>query len=784
MRDGFREALLQRFGDQMRDDLIERTIHGYDVAALPGLVERMIRNIPDAVVQPLVVADVVDLVRLAREHGVPLVPRGGATSGYGGSIPARGGVVVSFRRMSRVLSVDREAGTVTVEAGTIWSEVERSLAPHGLALRTYPTSAPGSTVAGWVAEGGTGIGGYEYGEAIGSVESVRAVTASGEVRDFSGDELGLVSRAEGTTGLIVEVTLRTRPLEADRVIGAYFGDLNQLVGAIEEIGRRGLPVWNVSLATAGFVARRHEALADGNPHDAVSHAPADREQRPVSGQHSALFVYPVSRAAAIDPELAAIIADVGGEMMPEDESAAEWQDRFYPMRLKRLGPTLIPSEAIVPLSSLAAVISEGERRLPGIVMEGMLAGPDHVTLLCFLLADERTPAYTASFAKSLVMMDIALRHGARPYSVGLYFQDDAQAALGREHLDALAAFKAQTDPSAILNPGKIYPGSAPVLLRTAMGAARTAASAGKGLIDIAAALLPSQPPTGDRKGLPEAVVRGAYSCARCGYCVPECTLMSGTGWESSSPRGKYQFIQRYLEGDLRLEQAQVNNLLMCTTCKRCDPVCQVQLPIMDHWDALRPVMVRDMSKSTFPAFEMMSASMGLNLNIWAEDRERRDQWVPEEVRPSIVPEGPVGYWAGCTASFIEQDIARNAARILHEGGVDFAYLGQDEACCGIPMAMAGLTDQFLAAARHNLEQLAERGIKDLIMSCPGCWVAFSHYYPEAARQLGMPYEIRIRHITEVTAELVAEGRLKWRKPVDRTLTWHDSCHIGRHGGIY
>ncbi|MBE3575641.1 MAG: FAD-binding oxidoreductase [Firmicutes bacterium] len=804
--------LMELFGDRVRFDENELLLYSHDVGSLPAAVEALIHNMPDAVVQPVSALEVAELVKLGRHYRVPLVPRGAGTSGYGGAMPAHGGIVVSFRRMDKILAVDPGRQTVTVEPGVIWTRLEKALAPHGLMLRLYPSSAPGSTVAGWVAEGGSGIGSYQYGYIADNVEAVEVVTPEGEIRRWEGPDLRLASRAEGITGFIVSVTLKVCRLEKKVPVAAYFADLGSLVQVLQQARQERWPLWHAAISTATLVSRRADGLAaaerlqaqvaggaghGGRGQSGEGSAEASRqgsahgsgqEHGPgragghtpgavPPGNHVLLLVYTQSQRPDLDGKIQAAIAAHGGTLLPEAVARHELEESVYPMRLKVAGPSLIPSEAVVPIDNLAAVVQEGVDHLKDISIEATLLGPDQATLLCFMLGDRRTLAFTPGFAKSLAMMEIAKRHGGRAYSVGLYFTDEAEAALGKEHLQLLAAYKARHDPDNVFNPGKILKGTGnPALIRASMRVARASGS----LVDLAERLASHTPHM--KRSLAESVTAAAYACAQCSYCEDVCTEYQGVGWESASPRGKWLFLQHYLEGRAKWDQKTVDSFLMCTTCKRCNDVCQVNLPIQELWDQMRTPLVQDFHYSTFPAFEMMGSSIESDLNIWAGRRHERDAWVPDDV--AILPEAEVAYWAGCTASFVQSDIAENAVHILKEGGVPFTYLGQDEACCGIPMLMAGKPQQFELAFRNNVEQMHKRGVQEIIISCPGCWVAWTHYYPQWAQKLGLKFDFRIRHLSEVTAALVEEGRLHFKQPVHKTVTWHDSCHIGRHGGIY
>jgi len=238
--------LQEKFHDRVTFDKAERTLYGHDIAAIPKLIKPLIGNtVPEAVVQPTKEEELVELVKWARAHKVPLTPRGKASSGYGGVIPVKNGVVVDFFRMKDVVSIDKEGLTVTTEPGITWEKLDKQLMREGLTLRLYPTSYPSSSVGGWLAQGGAGIGSYEFGYIRDNVISARVVLPTGEVREFTKDDLDLIADAEGITGLISEVTLSVQPHEELDVVAVGCPDAHDLQNLIDSIIEAKLPIWSM-----------------------------------------------------------------------------------------------------------------------------------------------------------------------------------------------------------------------------------------------------------------------------------------------------------------------------------------------------------------------------------------------------------------------------------------------------------------------------------------------------------------------------------------------------------
>jgi FAD/FMN-containing dehydrogenase len=119
---------LSKFGDNARFDRTERILYSHDVGALPSIVKPLIGNTrPDAIVQPSNEEELVDLIKWAVQENIPLTPRGRATSGYAGAVPAKHGIVVDFIRMKKVLHIDEKNLIATVEPGITWEMMEVEL---------------------------------------------------------------------------------------------------------------------------------------------------------------------------------------------------------------------------------------------------------------------------------------------------------------------------------------------------------------------------------------------------------------------------------------------------------------------------------------------------------------------------------------------------------------------------------------------------------------------------------------------------------------------------------
>jgi len=770
--------------DRVRTDRVERKMYSLDIGAMPSLVKPFVpAGIPGAVVRPQNESQLVELVRMAQDKGVALVPRGWATSGYGGVLPPEGAIVVDMSGWQKILSVDAENMVVRVQGGAIWEQIDREITKQGVTLRLYPSSYPSSSAAGWLAQGGAGFGSYEYGTFKENVVAARVVLPTGEVREFSGDDLmTFVADAEGTTGFITEVAFRVRPVETEVHRLIAFPSANHLGAALSAVSAKSLPIWSITfLNPESTKLKKRLPHRHGHPYEEAH----DHYEPEIPESYLAVVAYPDSRRGDIDDDFAALVQAHGGRELDDQAAEHEWEQRFAPMRLKRVGPSIIPTEVVVPLSELDAVLTEIDDKIDQpFILEGMVGKGDNVVLLGFIPHDERSFAFNVAFALSLSVIKIAKAHHGAAYSTGLYFRREAPSVLGADRLAALKRFKSENDPKGILNPGKVYGGGG--ILDFLMGAA----GAFEGLVrPIANAATPPVGPgdlSADVRGIPGDVAFMAYACARCGYCVPTCEQYSGRGWESQSPRGKYAYLREVMAGREKWDRKAIDTQLVCTTCEVCNTRCQLQLPVEHNWMEMRGKLIHEEKRGTFPPFEMMAASLRGENDIWAGKAENRDAWVPADVAEKIPEHSDILYFAGCTASFVETDIAEASIRLLQDAGYSVGYMGKDEACCGIPMKVAGKWDLFEEIYEHNVTEARKRGAKTIVTSCPACGLVWKELYAKLAAERGEEFEFEIKHYSELIAPALADGRIELKEnPFEgKTITFHDSCHMGRAQGNY
>jgi Fe-S oxidoreductase/nitrate reductase gamma subunit len=291
------------------------------------------------------------------------------------------------------------------------------------------------------------------------------------------------------------------------------------------------------------------------------------------------------------------------------------------------------------------------------------------------------------------------------------------------------------------------------------------------------------------------------ACTECGRCQENCPAYL-TG-KQLNPKALILDLQRHLHekgpllalaaqgGNRPAEQAIESELIgpviaadalwACTSCRACMEACPVYIEHVPKIMEMRRHQV--MLQGEFPSeLNQVFKNLERQGNPWGLGAHTRTKWAEDLNVPLLAdkPEAEYLFWPGCTGAYDQrgQKIVRSIVKLLQAADVSFAILGKEEKCTGDAARRAGNEMLFQQLATENIETLKGYGVKKIITHCPHCANTFANDY----RQMGL--EVEVLHHTQILDRLVKDGKLKPVARVEAEVAYHDSCYLGRYGGVY
>ena len=418
---------------------------------------------PQAVVFPTSARQVADVVRIALDAALPVVPRGAGTGLSGGAIAALGGVVVALTRMKRILELDPVDRLAVVEPGVVNLDLSKAAEPHNLYYAPDPSSQRACTLGGNVAENAGGPHCLASGVTTNHVLGLEVVLPEGDIVQLGGratetpgyDLRGVFVGSEGTLGIVTKIIVRLLPKpEATRTLLAIFDEVDQASAAVSAIIARGIVPAALEMMDREIIRAVEPALHVGYPLDAGAVLLIE-----VDGLREAVAEQAVAVREVCDTE--------GAREVREAAEAAEreklWAGRKGSISsLGRLAPNYYVLDGVVPRTKLPAVLRQIYQTCEeaGIPVANVFHAGDG-NLHPNLLFDERRPGETARVMElGAKIMRLCVDAGGSitgEHGVGLEKRRFMEWIFSDSDIAAMAKVRAAFGGNDLYNPCKLFP---------------------------------------------------------------------------------------------------------------------------------------------------------------------------------------------------------------------------------------------------------------------------------------------------------------------------------------
>ena len=423
-----------------------------------------IERLPDALLMPKTREEVASILGIANSEKIPVIPRGAGSGFAGGSVPARGGIILSLQRMDKIIEVNRNDFYIVAEPGVVTRNIQKAAEAEGLFYPPDPSSVNFCTIGGNISTGAGGARGVKYGTTKDYVMGLEVVLPTGDIiftgtrapRSVAGYDLTrLLVGSEGTLGVITKAILKLIPLPEKTVtVAAIFTSIHDAIAAIDHIIMSGVRPSVIEFMDNSSISVVRELLPESvrEKGEAMVISEVDGPGTQVEeGLH---------RIEDICRKSGAVI--VSAARTPQEREKLWTARRSVSPALYKINPTKINEDIVVPRSKLSDLMNE----------IGKIASTNKVQIVSFghagdgnihinVMTDDKNEEEFKRAKKSVhELFEVTLRLGGSisgEHGIGMTKAHFLPMEVSDKVIGIMKGIKQTFDPNNILNPGKIWP---------------------------------------------------------------------------------------------------------------------------------------------------------------------------------------------------------------------------------------------------------------------------------------------------------------------------------------
>jgi len=418
---------------------------------------------PDIVLFPTSAKEISAIMKIANAEKIPVTPRGGGTNVSGGSVPIEGGIVICFTKMNKIVKIDKENLTATVEPGVVLMDLNMALAREGLFFPPDPQSFLGATMGGVIAENAGGPACVKYGVTKQYILGLEVVLANGDIVNLGGrtlknvvgyDLMHIFISSEGTLGIIAKAELKLNPLpKTKKTIMAVYADVAVAGESVYRVLENGVIPGKIEFLDNWVINRIEEMMPMGLPRDADAVLLFECDGIPEAVEKEVEQIVEITKKyGAVDVRVA------------KDQAEA---DRYWLARRAGFAavfgkaPTVLAEDVTVPRNKMPDLIRKCKEVAKKYNLEiNVLGHAGDGNLHPSILTDiNNKEAYDRALKGLDEIIGAAVELGgvlSGEHGIGLEKQKFFRRVIDPNIINMMKGIKQLFDPNNIMNPGKIW----------------------------------------------------------------------------------------------------------------------------------------------------------------------------------------------------------------------------------------------------------------------------------------------------------------------------------------